>query len=51
MGWRSLINPRKKKKELLWWREIRKVRLMEDWKNCFKDNIGWKIGNGKCINT
>lgn len=37
------------KYESLWWKDIRIIGLMEEWGNCFQDNLQWEIGDGENI--
>jgi len=47
-GWRNLKD-QTKKKESLWW-DLKRIWMLEEWRNEFEDNIKWDTGKRNDFN-
>jgi len=36
-------------KDSLWWRDLKRIRRLEEWENEFNDNGTWNLGTGKNV--
>ncbi|XP_068497985.1 uncharacterized protein [Phaseolus vulgaris] len=45
-GWRSLREEEKSSRCSLWWKDLKKVWVLEGWGSSFEEGISWKVGDG-----
>ena len=46
-GWRDLRSQRKSSYDSLWWRDLKEVWSLDEWKYKFEDTFSWEVGNGR----
>jgi len=48
-GWKDLRSRRKSIINSLWWRDLKEVWSLDEWKDKFEDTFSWEVGNERKI--
>jgi len=43
-GWRDLRSQRKSSSDSLWWRDLKEVWTLDEWKYNFEETFSWRLG-------
>ena len=45
--WRELQSHKRSSSDSLWWRNLKEVWYLDEWKDNFEDTFSWEVGNGR----
>jgi len=48
-GWRDLQSKRNRCSDSLWWRDLKEVWSLDEWRDKLEANFSWEVGNGREI--